>query len=554
MDLVRRLTDPLLGGRHGADSMSSDGGAAGDANPAGRQRFNSRGQFLFAAVGFAVGIGNVWRFPYVAYDNGGAAFLFPYALALFTIGVPLVVLELLIGQLFQMSAVHTWHKIHWRFTGIGFAGVGATFLVGLYYNILLAWSLVYMFRSFSATVPWADVGSKEYFYEEILGRTNSISELGTPNWEAVAALAGSWIFVFLSISRGVKGSGKVSIVTVTLPYLVLITLLIRGVTLPGAGKGLEFLFSPDWSQLATLKPWVAAAQQILFSTSPCFGILITFGSFLDEKQNLMRDGLIIAAINSFTSLLAGIAVFSILGFLAGDGSVADVAAHGPELAFVVFPEAIGQMSAAPLFAILFFLMLFMLGIDSVFAWMETVNDVVHEMMPHLSTVRIAATTCAIQFLFGCWFTFGSGIYWLALFDRFVIAFVLFMIGAAECYAIAHVYGMERFVREVKDTTGLVVHRAWQVVWMYVLPAILCLLLLGTVISEVTKPFYTEPGQTKWAEALGWCLAILPVSILLVMAVRPFQMPEDKAGVGKIGDEAETGSVRAQYTKLRGSDD
>ncbi|XP_067857939.1 sodium- and chloride-dependent transporter XTRP3A-like isoform X3 [Heptranchias perlo] len=395
-------------------------------------------QFMFACISFAVGLGNVWRFPYLCQMHGGGGFLIPYVIMLILEGLPLFYLELTLGQLMRKGSIGAWKAVNPYLVGVGAASLVISFLVSIYYNAIVSWSFWYLFNSFENPLPWANCplnsnntgfveecvksSSTEYFwYRKTLNVTPTIDDAGSFHWEMILCLILSWLVVYLCIIRGTESTGKVVYVTASFPYVVLLIYLIRGVTLHGAGNGLAYMFTPRIEHLMDPKSWIDAATQIFFSLGLGFGSLIAFASFNQRNNNCEKQAIIIAFINSLTSVFASVVTFSIYGFKATFNyesclermmllltntfdleeeairpdtldewkkflnstepemfagissqievcdlqSYLDTTAEGTGLSFIVFTEAIVNMPGpSQIWSILYFLMLLMLGIGS----------------------------------------------------------------------------------------------------------------------------------------------------------------------------------------------
>ena len=323
-----------------------------------RDRWSSRTIFLFAAIGSAVGLGNVWRFPYLTYKFGGGAFLIPYLISLLVIGIPLLMLEFALGQKFQKGAVRSFNSLHPTLGVIGLGAILAGFVVVIYYAVVMAWSLVYLLKSFNTNLPWSS-NAESYFFNSVLGITDSVGNIGGISPALVLALLAVWIGIFLIVRKGVKSVGKVVVITMPLPIILLIILFIRGITLPGAFSGIAAYLKPDFSAILDPEIWLAAVSQIFFTLSVAFGIMIAYASFNKKTQSVAGDTYITAFADAAISLFAGFVVFSILGYMATTAGVGidEVATSGPGLAFVVFPQALSLMPFAWFFSILFFYLL-----------------------------------------------------------------------------------------------------------------------------------------------------------------------------------------------------
>ncbi|XP_055985314.1 sodium- and chloride-dependent transporter XTRP3 [Sorex fumeus] len=290
-------------------------------------------QFVFACISYAVGLGNVWRFPYLCQMYGGGSFLVPYIIMLIVEGMPLLYLELAVGQRMRQGSIGAWRTISPYLSGVGVASVVVSFFLSMYYNVINAWAFWYLFHSFQDPLPWSvcplnsnhtgyddeceKASSTQYFwYRKTLNISPSIEESGGVQWEPALCLLLAWLVVYLCILRGTESTGKVVYFTALLPYCVLIIYLVRGLTLHGAINGLAYMFTPKLEQLANPKAWINAATQIFFSLGLGFGSLIAFASYNEPSNNCQKHAIIVSLINSSTSIFASLVTFSIYGFKA----------------------------------------------------------------------------------------------------------------------------------------------------------------------------------------------------------------------------------------------
>ncbi|KAK3700759.1 hypothetical protein QZH41_010942, partial [Actinostola sp. cb2023] len=389
-----------------------------------RETWVGKLDFLLALVGCSVGLGNIWRFPYLCYKNGGGCFLIPYLLCVIFAGVPLLVLEISMGQLMSQGGLTAW-KICPIFEGIGIAGFIINLYVVIYYIVILAWAFYYMFYSFTDTLPWSHcnndwntaacyVGEKlipynvtvngtlnnyttkylhlknttssinEFWELKVLNISGGLDQVGSINWQLALCLLLSWIVCYFCVWKGVKSSGRAVYFTATFPYVLLTILLIRAVTLPGALAGIKYYLLPEWSKLMEGQVWLDAATQVFFSYTIGQGVMIALGSYNKFKNNCYRDCIFFACVNSGTSFYGGFVIFSVLGFMAKKQGVdvGDVAESGPGLAFIAYPAAVAEMPIAPLWSVLFFFMLILLGIDSEFVGIEGIITAVVDLFPN----------------------------------------------------------------------------------------------------------------------------------------------------------------------------
>uniref|UniRef100_A0A8D0D5Z5 Transporter n=1 Tax=Sander lucioperca TaxID=283035 RepID=A0A8D0D5Z5_SANLU len=290
-------------------------------------------QFVLACVSYAVGLGNVWRFPYLCQMHGGGGFLIPYFIMLILEGIPLFYLELAIGQKMRLGSIGAWTAISPYLGGVGLASVVTSLYLCLYYNVINAWSFWYLFHSFQSVLPWADcpinsnrtgfieecetaTSTQYFFYRQTLDISSSIEENGGIHTGQALCLLLAWGITYMFIVRGVKSTGKVVYFTSTFPYVVLFIYLIRGVTLHGAINGVIYMFTPKMEQLANPTTWINAATQIFFSLGLGFGTLIAFASYNQYNNNFERQAIVVSLINSGTSIFASIVTFAIYGFKA----------------------------------------------------------------------------------------------------------------------------------------------------------------------------------------------------------------------------------------------
>lgn len=373
-----------------------------------REQWGGKYEFLLSCIGYCVGLGNVWRFPYLCYRNGGGVFLIPYFIMLFFTGVPLFLMELSLGQYGAAGPITVW-KCCPLLKGIGIGMLCVSMLVCLYYNVIIAWTFYYLGSSFQSPLPWscdapanaylcgnatlnsssgrALSPSEVFWNERVLGVVNSkgLHDPGPVRWPLALCLLAAWVIIFFCMLKGIRSSGKVVYVTATFPYFVLIVLIIRGATLEGSLQGVAFYLTPDWGRLASAQVWNDAASQVFYSLGIGVGGLLSMASYNKFDNNVIRDCLVITIGNCSTSFFAGFAIFSILGHMAWRKGVpvGEVADTGPGLAFVAYPEALALLPGSVFWSILFFLMLFMLGVDTLFGNMEGITTAVLDEFPQL---------------------------------------------------------------------------------------------------------------------------------------------------------------------------
>ncbi|HUS45687.1 MAG TPA: sodium-dependent transporter [Phycisphaerae bacterium] len=462
--------------------------------PEKRDRWDSRTAFIMAAVGSAVGLGNVWRFPYIVHANGGGAFFIPYIIALVTTGIPLMILEMGVGQMFQGSAPAALRRVNRNFEWVGWFALGTASIISFYYAIIMAYSWQFLVESFwyafDEALPWAK-DAEGYFTAHVLNQATTEGEIWQLQWPLVAGLAATWLSVFLIIHKGVHRVGRVVMITVPLPVVLLIVLAIRGLTLPGAAAGIEYYLNPDFEVLKEPKVWLAAYGQVFFSLSLGFGIMIAYASYNRRRGDITNNAFITSLANCATSFLAGFVVFSVLGFLAfkeGGVPVGEVVKGGPDLAFVTYPLAISKLGDfgrfwPPLVAVLFFVTLLSLGIDSLFSLVEAAVAGLHDRFGFLTRNIVTAGLCATGFLAGLLFATRGGLAWVGVFDRWCSDYGLAFVGLVECLAIGYFFRTARLREYVNTVSEIHLGGWWELCIRLVTPVALTGLLGYQILTQ-----------------------------------------------------------------------
>ena len=467
-----------------------------------------------AAIGSAIGLGNVWRFPYICYTNGGGAFLLPFFIALFTAGIPLLILEFTIGHWSQKPPPAAFQKMNKNWEWVGWWTTFIPFLVSIYYVIIMAWCFAYMI--YAVNLRWGS-NTESFFLHTFLGVTNGPLEIGSISIPVIFGLIGIWTMIFLILYKGVGRIGKVVLLTVPLPTILLIILTIRGLTLPGAIDGISYYLTPDFSKLTSVNVWLAAYAQVFFSIGVAQGIMITYASYLKKTSEINNNAIITALADAGTSFFAGFTVFSIIGYLAASQGVGidQLGIAGPFLVFVTYPTAISLLpAAAAIFGILFYIALLTFGIDSAFSMIEPLTSGINHRFK-ISKVKTTAILCTIGFSLSLLFTAGNGIYLLELMDHFVANFGLVAVGLVECILIGWFGPLKYFQTYANKTSDVTIGRWWNVLIKYIVPAVLISLLLLSIIENIQSPYMNYPWTVLLLVGVLPLITILFLSILLM---------------------------------------
>ncbi|XP_076457390.1 sodium- and chloride-dependent glycine transporter 1-like [Babylonia areolata] len=562
----------------------------GDEN-ADRGNWSRKLDFFLSCLSYAVGLGNVWRFPYICARNGGGAFLIPFLMMLFITGIPLVFMELSFGQFASSGVVSIWNACP-LFQGVGWAMFIVSSLIAVYYNMIIAWTLYYFFASFAKTLPWSVCGpwssegcledrsgisnctqfgglwynnscvtnatvgvqrfleiqnasntsvldhhspSDDFFHTVVLDITKGVEEMGGVRWQLALCLLLAWVLVSVCLVKGIKTSGKAVYFTAFFPYVVLTILLIRGLTLKGSVDGIVYFLLPQWDQLLNAKVWGDAAVQIFFSLSPCWGGLITLASYNKFHNNCLLDSVLVSVMDCLTSVFAGLVIFSIIGYMAHQlgVSVKDVATEGAGLAFVVYPEVVTKLPISQLWAVLFFAMLITLGLGTQIATVTTVHTTLLDQFPHLfrkgrRSILLLVGIAVTCYLIGLAFCTKGGMYVLQLFDNYAATYSLLFIGLVECVVLAWVYGTERFFDDIQLMLGKRPGKIWAISWKYVAPIALTVILIFTCVNfNATK--YGDYVFPGWADGVGLLLTLSSILAIPGVALLKVVMEMRRSG-------------------------
>ncbi|XP_019947904.2 sodium- and chloride-dependent betaine transporter-like [Paralichthys olivaceus] len=582
------MTEEKARGPSAATVGPDEGAREEGAQPRGKWADNK--EFLLSTTGGIIGFGNLWLFPYLCFRHGGVVFLIPYFVLFLFFGAPLLFLEIALGQYTSEGAVTAWRKICPMFEGVGMASQVATFYLSTFFIIILAWNIFYMINSFKSPLPWStcdnwwntelchsrvnmldnshlfssntnwsflnnitlpeDFESVQYFNVTDLSQPDSSSEeefwrhrllrvsdklLGEVHWDLALCLLLAWVMCYFCVWKGIKSIGKVVYFTATFPYLLLLILFFRGVTLPGAQQGLYYYLYPNFSRLADSSAWEDAGMCVMYSCATCHGVLTTLGSYNKYNRNCYRDCMVLCCVTCATSIFAGFIVFSVLGFISHTQNVPleEIVNAGPTLIFISFPLALSMLPGSTFWTVLFFLTVLLLGVDTHFMLVESLATSITDMFPrHLRRpgareilVLVIAVVC---FLLGLTFITEGGIIAFHLVDQYGTSEIIFLfISCLETIIIGWVYGADRFYDNIEDMIGYPPNPVIKYCWMFITPLLSVILLLCRLANRYSLSVYgynLEPmGATIGAIILVIPLMCIPLFILVALWRNPQNM-------------------------------
>jgi len=480
-----------------------------------RPQWRTNFGFLFAAIGSAVGLGNIWRFPYIAYENGGGAFLIPYIVALITAGIPILMLEFALGHKKKASSPQAFAKIDSKWEWLGWWSVTfVMFGIVAYYIVVIGWCL--NFFIFSFTQMWGP-DPNDFFFNSFLKMSSGTWDLQGINIAVALAVSLVWIINWSITYRGIE-NGIERAVKFMMPVLFLITIIIIlwSLSLEGAGKGISLYLTPNFSAIMKLDVWIAAYGQIFFSLSLGFGIMIAYASYLPQNANICKNSIIVACSNSFYEVFAGIGVFSILGYMAVQQgvSIAETVESGIGLAFVAYPKAISLLPFGEIFGLLFFFLLAIAGISSSISIIEAFSSAIIDKFG-ADRKKVVSTVCLIGFCGSILFTSHAGLYWLDIVDHFLNQYGLVTVGIVEAFIVGWLYRTERLKMHLVTQLGMsgtrhkifeyIVLQMWKYCIKFITPVALGIAIVNSLIQEFSEPYGGYPLSGILILGVGWLL-------------------------------------------------
>ncbi len=482
-----------------------------------RDQWNSRVGFIMGTVGAAIGLGNLWRFPFQAYSNGGGAFLIPYFFALMTAGIPLMIMELGFGSRMRSAAPAAFGKLGKRFEFIGWWQVMIPIVVMCFYCNIISWSLNYLFLSFN--MGWTS-NPGEFFIGEFLELSDSPWNIGKVRMNILLPLVFVWLANYFIVRRGIsKGIEKACKIIMPVLAALMFVMVLRGVTLPGARYGLNWFLEPDFTKIMNPKVWISAYSQVFFSTTLAVGVMIAYSSYLPEKSDIVNNAHITVFSNAGFDFIAGICVFSVLGYYSFSMNIPfeEVMQNGAGLAFVAFPMAINELPMHDVFkvafGVVFFFALVIAGISSSVSMLESFASAILDKYD-IKREKLIGIIAICGFLGSMVFVTQAGLYILDIVDHFVANYGIAILGFIEAVLLGYAYDAHKMKEEVNEYSDIRVSAWWLMCIKYITPIALGYIIIRNLIDEFKEPYAGYPVSALAAFGVSVAVGMIIAAILI----------------------------------------
>jgi NSS family neurotransmitter:Na+ symporter len=488
-----------------------------------REQWNSRVGFILAAVGSAIGLGNIWRFPYMAYENGGGAFFIPYLIAMISAGIPFMIMEFSLGHKLRGAAPTIFAKLGenygLRLEWLGWFQVFIAAVIAVYYVAVIGWAI--SFLGFSFEQSWGTDTNAFFFSEYLKIGDHSPTSLGNFQLHIAIPMTLAWSITFLAIFTGVKGGiERASKIMMPLLFIMVLILIGRIVFLPGALEGLNYLFQPDFSRILDAKVWSAAYGQIFFTLSVGFSIMLAYSSYLPEKSDINNNAFMTVLINCGFSILAGILIFAILGYMAQEQAkpITEVVSSGVGLAFVTIPAAINLLPAPYIFGPLFFFALVVAGLSSHISIIEGVTSAIMDKLC-MPRKKAAVIVCGSGFIISMAFATNGGLLLLDLVDYFINNVALLGSCFIELIILAWLFKIADIREYANKISDFSIGRWMDICLRFISPAMLAIILVKNLFNTVNNGYGDYPITDQLLLGWGLIAMMLFVSLLINLATK-----------------------------------
>ncbi|CAF0951290.1 unnamed protein product [Brachionus calyciflorus] len=526
-----------------------------------RDQWSNKIEYMLSVIGYVVDLGNCVRFPYVTYKNGGGAFLIPYFTFLILIGIPMMFLEMSIGQYFRVGNITLWGKVNRFMKGIGYSSLLVVCYITLYYATIISYSVFYLFASFRLVMPWSSCNNEwnsdkcieriyennssvvnpvspaeEYYKRFMLGihKSTGIDDLGPIKLDLVVCLALVYLLMYLCICKGVKGTGKAVYVTATLPYIILVFLLVHGLTLSGSTDGVYYFLTPSFKKLTDFECWKDAAIQIFFTLGPGISVLTTYASYSKKTNNCQIDALSASIANVIASFLAGIVVFASLGHLSYEigKPIEEVTTSDFGLSFIAYPEILATFKYSAFFSIIFFLMIINLGLDSGFGGLEAIYTALADEFKlvkkfrksFMGIIHIALFLGSLPTV-----TYG-GMYLVTFLDTFSTSPAIMLIVLFEAISVCWFYGVNKFSDNIYEMFKIRPNKFWLFCWAFASPIIIIFLFFISIFL-FEEPTFDNYKYPKKYLIFGWIINIsimVPIPLFAIIKFLHLKIKGDRS--------------------------
>ena len=452
-----------------------------------KNEWGSNLSFVLAMVGSAVGLGNIWRYPYVLYTNGGGAFYIPYIVAILLMGIPFLILEYGVGYNFKSSFPKAIRKINGKAELLGWLLPISVFIIMIYYSCILGWDGIYVILSLFK--GWG-ADPNTYFTATLLQSTESASGITTFIPIIAIAMLISWVIVwYISHKDLEEGLGRVSKILVPLLFVIMIVIVLFSLTLPGAMIGLKELFSPNWSLLLDFNIWMAAFGQIIFSLSLGMSIAFTYASYTGEDGDLITNSLAIAFANCAFENFCALGVFSILGYMSlqSGTAVADLVTQGTGLVFIAYPTVLNVLGQyAYIIGPLFFLTVYLAGLTSILSTIEPLSFSIQNKFTW-SRKKTMTVLCIIGAVLSMIYATAYGGTLLGYVDAFINQIAILFGVIFECIVFAWIFDIESIIPVLnKRSRTLKLGKWWTAIVKFILPIFIAIVWLGGVLDTINS--------------------------------------------------------------------
>ncbi|MBA5682246.1 sodium-dependent transporter [Photobacterium damselae subsp. damselae] len=482
-----------------------------------REQWGSRAGFILAAVGSAIGLGNIWRFPYMAYENGGGAFFIPYLFAMLTAGIPFMIMEFTLGHKLRSAAPRAFAKLGGKYEWLGWFQVFIAAVIAVYYVAVIGWAISYL--GFSFQQSWGSDTNAFFFSEYLKLGEHSPSQLGGFQLHIAIPMMIAWAITFAAIYSGVKGGiERASKIMMPLLFIMVLGLITRVVFLPGALDGLNYLFQPDFSKILDAKVWSAAYGQIFFTLSVGFAIMIAYSSYLPSKSDINNNAFMTVLINCGFSITAGVLIFAVLGYMAQEQAkpLTEVVSAGVGLAFVTIPAAINLLPAPYILGPLFFLALVVAGLSSHISIIEAVTSAIIDKL-NWSRKKAAIVVCGTGFIVSMAFATNGGLLLLDLVDYFINNVALLSSCLLELLIVGWLVKIADIRQYANSISDFTIGKWFELCIRFISPIMLAIILVTNLYKTLAEGY----GGYDMSDllTLGWGLVgmMIVVSIIINLA-------------------------------------